>query len=74
MIVSAPRCQLGLRPTNRPQGGAGQASQLDSEIENEISLQSLLRPKILEHWRGRSRMCSKYSQIKGISPVCGLAK
>ena len=53
MIVSAPRCQLGLRPTNRPQGGAGaSSSQLDSGIENEISLQSLLPPNILECWRG----------------------
>ena len=52
MIVSAPRCQLGLRPTNRPQGGAGaSSSQLDSGIENKISSQSLLQTNILGCWR-----------------------
>ena len=52
MIVSAPRCQLGLRPTNRPQGGAGaSSSQLDEGIENEISSQSLIRPDILGCWK-----------------------
>ena len=67
---------LPTRPqTNRPQGGAGaSSSQLDSGFENKICSQSLIQPKIWKVGERRSGMCSKYSQVKGISPVCVLAK
>ena len=70
MIVSAPRCQLGLRPTGL-RAVRGQASQLDLEIENEISSQSWLQPNILEHWREQFWDVQQvFSDQRYLSRVC----